>query len=236
MKISIVVPVLNEANVIGSCLAKLLEWEDDIEIIVADGGSRDETVPIAKQMAAGSRKRLQVLENLKPGRAFQMNAGADAATGDVLLFLHADCTLHQGSLNAICEHLKDETIIGGGFYKKYSVENFSLRIYRIAMNVIRTRWMKNLVGTNAIFVRKQAFVQLGKFNEVSLLEDVMLSDRMKKAGRLIFLKPHVVSSSRRYYEAGILRRIWIAYKIMYLYRIKHRSPDELKSIYTQMTR
>lgn len=96
---------------------------------------------------------------------------------------------------------------------------------------MRTQWLKNLVGTNAICIRKNVFAQLGKFPTVSLLEDVMLSDRMEKRGKPIFLKPHVIVSSQRYDEAGILARIWIALRIMFLFRVMRRSPEELKNLY-----
>lgn len=236
MKISIIVPVLNEASVIQQCLEKLWKLENDFEVIVADGGSKDETVEIAKKFKLGNIHRLVILENIQAGRAHQMNAGADASQGEVLLFLHADCELERGALKVISDRLQDEQIIGGGFYKKYSKENLFLMIYRVAMNLIRTKWLKNLVGTNAIFIRRERFFQLGKYPEVTLLEDVILSDRLKRAGKLVFLKPHVISSSRRYYRGGILKRIWIAYKIMYLFRLRRRSPDELGHVYQQLTR
>ena len=216
------------------CLEQLPDLEDDYEVIVVDGGSRDETVAIARQIESTGRNRVRVLENIKEGRAFQMNAGAQIANGDILLFLHVDCKLDRKALRVITECMRDEDIIGGGFYKKYSTENIPLRLYRAAMNVIRTKWLRNLVGTNAIFVRKKIFFKIGKYPEVPLLEDVMFSDKMKKAGSLKFLKPYVITSSRRYYKSGILKRIWIAYKIMYLYRIRHKAPVELKNIYQQM--
>lgn len=231
MKISIIIPVLNEAAVIENCLEKLTELRQDCEIIIADGGSRDDTLKIVKQFQVQNPERMTVLEGLKPGRAFQMNAGADAAEGDVLLFLHADCELGDGALPALTKCLQNSAIIGGGFYKRYSNENIFLKLYRIVMNVIRTQWLKNLVGTNAIFIRKNVFFQLGKFPTVPLLEDVMLSDRMKKKGKPVFLKPHVIVSSRRYDEGGIFTRIWIALRIMFLFRVMHRSPEKLKNLY-----
>jgi rSAM/selenodomain-associated transferase 2 len=236
MKISIIVPVLNEAAIIRKCLEKLQELESEFELIIADGGSSDETITIVKQFISGSKMPCIVLENMQPGRAYQMNGGAEVSQGEVLLFLHADCKLEKNALLNIENRLHDQRIIGGGFYKKYSKENLPLWFYRAGMNLIRTKLLRNLVGTNAIFIRRDRFFELGAFPEVALLEDVMLSDRMKKSGELAFLKPHVVSSSRRYYAHGILKRIWIASRIMYLYRFRNVAPDELKRIYQQMSR
>lgn len=236
MRISIVVPVLNEAAGIKECLENLLKLEGDFEIIISDGGSQDGTAGIVKEMTSLYPANLRLLENIRPGRATQMNAGAEAARGDLLLFLHADCRLHPMALRSIETSLKDEKIIGGGFYKKYSKETAMLSAYRAVMNFVRTKCLKNLVGTNAIFIRKNIFTLLGSFPEVALLEDVILSDRMKAHGKLTFLKPHVIASSRRYHESGVLKHIWIAYKIMYLYRVKHRQPDELKRVYQNMNR
>ncbi len=236
MNISIVVPVLNEAAGIRSCLENLFELEGDFEIIVADGGSLDGTVKIIKELSLKNPGRLSLLENIRPGRSVQMNAGAEAAKGDILLFLHADCRLHSAALKKVDESLKDITVIGGGFYKRYSTENLMLWIYRAGMNLVRTKWLRNLVGTNAIFIRKDIFFQLGSFPDVVLLEDVILADRMKTKGKLVFLRPHVIASSRRYRESGVLKQIWIAFKIMYLYRIKHKQPVELKRVYQNMNR
>ena len=238
MRISIVVPVLNEAAGIKTCLDNLLKLEGDFEIIVSDGGSCDGTIDIVKKIVSENSIRINIklIQNTRPGRAIQMNAGAEAAQGEIVLFMHADCELHPSALRSIEASLNDANIIGGGFYKKYSKESLLLWVYRIGMNLIRTKFLKNLVGTNAMFIRKNVFFQLGSFPDTALLEDVIFSDRMKAKGKQVFLRPHVTASSRRYRESGVLKRIWVAYKIMYLYRVKQKQPDELKQVYQHMNR
>ena len=225
--ISIIIPFLNEVHEIPSLLEHLERLEGNPEIIFVDGGSTD-----------GGDKKIQntcnkiMLLQTGGGRACQMNAGARVASGDILLFLHADCRLPVNAVSIIENALRDSTAVGGGFCKRYTNENWLLMFYRMTTNVIRTRWLKNFVGTNAVFVRKFVFEKLGGYAEVPLLEDVFLSDKLKKTGRVIALEPHVLSSSRRYYEFGIARTIYSAFKILFLFRVAHKDLSELKTIYT----
>ncbi len=233
MRISIIVPVLNEERLIRGCLEKIGELDGDFEVIVVDGGSTDGTVQMAGFFERAGSRPVRVMTQIPGGRASQMNAGARSADGEVLLFLHADGELGRSALKSIERCLDNSDVVGGGFYKKYFPENTILKLYRIMLNGIRTRLMKNLVGTNAMFLRRKIFFELGGFPEVELLEDVMLSDRMKNRGRVASLLPHTITSARRYHQSGIWHRIWIAFKIMFLYRCMQVSPAELRRIYTK---
>jgi rSAM/selenodomain-associated transferase 2 len=228
--LSVIVPVLNEAATVGPFVAHHIDMPGLHELIVVDGGSTDGTVDHLR----GFGSRIKVMNTSeRRGRAAQMNAGASAASGDVLMFLHVDCTLHKESFVQVRQaFIKDPSLIGGGFLKKYSNENFFLTWYRMAMNGIRSRLLRNLVGTNAMFIRKDIFQKIGGFDEVPILEDVILCDRMKKIGRLAVLTPHVRSSSRRYSGQGRFRRMWIAFRILFLYRVMKTPLHELKRMYT----
>lgn len=228
-RLSVIVPVLNEATTVGPFVAHHIDMPGLHELIVVDGGSTDGTVDNLREF--GSRIRIMNAE--RRGRAAQMNTGASAASGDVLMFLHVDCILHKESFVRVQRAFTtDPALVGGGFLKKYSKENFLLTCYRMAMNGIRTRLLRNLVGTNAMFIRKDLFQKIGGFDEVPILEDVILCDRMKKIGRLAVLTPHVRSSSRRYSGQGLFRRMWIAFRILFLYRVMKTPLHELKRMYT----
>ncbi len=230
MKISIIVPTYNEAEIIRQPLQRFSLGSGAFEIIFVDGGSSDDTVQIIRESKNPS---IKIISATPSQRARQMNAAAREANGDILLFLHADCELPAIALSRIQEALQDARIIGGGFYKKYTEESLFLTIYRITNNLIRTKFFGNLVGTNALFIRRTIFFELGGYPEVPILEDVMLCDLMKSRGKLIFLKPHVISSSRRYLKSGILRRMTIALKIIFLYRVRKWPAEKLKKIYQQ---
>lgn len=194
---------------------------------MVDGGSSDGCV----QLVQNARHKIRLLQT-SSGRAYQMNAGAMTASGEILLFLHADCRLPVNAVAVIENALRDSSAVGGGFCKRYINENWLLKSYRMVTNVIRTRWLKNFVGTNAIFVRKSIFDKLGGYEEVFLLEDIILSDRLKRAGRVLALRPHVVCSPRRYYERGVVRTIYNAFKILFLFRVLRLDTARLKTYYS----
>ncbi|HMV26660.1 MAG TPA: TIGR04283 family arsenosugar biosynthesis glycosyltransferase [bacterium] len=227
--ISVIIPVLNEGQWITYCIEQLKHQNGAFEVIVSDGGSTD-----------GTLERVSELKNLSfpctvvsgdKGRANQLNRGAQAAKGEVLLFLHVDCELPPNAFKSVEQFLSDPQCIGGGFQKKYNPENILMRLYRIMINTIRTLWLRNLVGTNAIFVRSRVFHQLGGFKQVSLLEDVIFCDAMKKAGRMVIIKDPVIVSSRRYFSSGIVKRIGIAAEVIIRFRVLGASPEELEMRY-----
>lgn len=231
MRISAIVPVLNEESVIDSFLQWHLTLSGIDEWILVDGSSSDRTLErIRAFQSQYSQLRLIAGEHLR-GRARQMNAGAASAVGEVFLFLHSDCKLDPLAPDALKNILSNKEIIGGGFYKKYEQETALLRCYRSLMNLVRTKWLRNLVGTNAIFIRRSVFETLGGYPEVSILEDMILCDRMKSAGKLAMLKPYLIVSSRRYIKDGIVRRMIMAVRILILFRIMRVEPNQLKMYY-----
>lgn len=229
--ISVIIPVLNEGQWITHCIERLKSQNGIFEIIVSDGGSTDETLDRVWGLQ-NLPFSLSVVSGIK-GRANQLNRGAQAAKGEVLLFLHADCELPNDAFKKIEDVMCDPLCIGGGFQKKYDPENIIMRLYRIIINTVRTQWLRNLVGTNAIFVRSLVFHQIGGFKQVSLLEDVLFCDAMKRTGRMAIINDPVIVSSRRYFESGILKRIFIAAEVIFRFRLLGASPEELEARYNR---
>lgn len=195
-KISIIIPTLNEAEWIGSLMADLLP-EPGVEVIVADGGSEDVTRDVA--MAYGAR----VLQ-IPAGRARQMNAGAQAASGEILLFLHADTHLPWGFGDAIRAALARPEIAGGAFAFRLDVRSPALRLIEWGSN-LRSHWLQLPYGDQAIFVRTRQFHELGGYPEEPLMEDVLLVRRLRRLGAIVTLCLPAVTSARRWQRLGVWR-------------------------------
>lgn len=215
--ISIIIPTLNEEANIGQTLKQL----DGYEIIVADGGSDDATARIASGKAR--------LITAPRGRASQMNAGARAASGDILLFLHADTTLPEHALEDVRRLLADERIAGGGFSLSFDDPAPSFRVIAFMSN-LRARLIGLVFGDQAIFVRRSVFERMGGFKEMPLMEDWDFSLRMKKEGQVVVSGLSVTSSARRFRRHGVWRTVWRMQwiKLLYLCGV---SPDRLRAIY-----
>ena len=200
MKISIVVPVLNEAIALPATLARLareVEPGDDTEILVVDGGSSDSTVELLARMPS-------VRAVFAPrGRARQMNAGARAATGEVLLFLHADTLLPQGALMAISAEARRPGFVYGGFRHRFSDADWRLRMISRLHNY-RCRKAETFYGDQALFVARAAFERAGGFPDV-IAEDIALSQRLRAQGTMSFLPLEVTTSSRKFVRMGVWR-------------------------------
>lgn len=199
-------PVLDEETTIGESLPRLLEAAD--EVIVSDGGSSDATVEIATR--AGAR----VVEGAA-GRGPQLNRGAEAASADVLLFVHADTRLPAGALDRVRQAISDGAG-GGGFYVEWRSERPILRLGGRLTN-LRTRLTRCPLGDQAQFARATLFRELGGFRAWSILEDLDFARRLKRAGRVALLEPPVSVSVRRYQNRGITRTIVINWLIWILY-------------------
>lgn len=211
--ISIVVPALNEAEGIGPFLDTLKTQPGEFEIIVSDGGSRDATAQIAAEKAR--------LVTSPPGRAAQMNQGAAAARGDILLFLHSDTLLPPGALSMIEEALREpeagkpETV-GGGFTHRFDRNDLFSRFISFSANT-RSRWTNLLFGDQAIFVRHTVFKKLGGYADIPLFEDWDFSERMRETGAVEILPARVTTSGRRIEVWGKWRcfAIWWGLSILY---------------------
>lgn len=194
MRISVIVPALNEEAAVEECL-RSIEAAGTAETIVVDGGSSDETCTIAQRYA--------VVMRASRGRAVQMNSGAHRATGDVLLFLHADSRLPHDAFRAIRDALDDRHVVGGTFSLRFDRTHPLLRAYAW---FTRLRPLMFHYGDQGIFVRRGVFEQLGGFAELPLMEDVDFLRRLSRAGRLALLPSSVTTSARRFTAHGLVRQ------------------------------
>jgi len=208
-------PVLNEGASIRPALEALRGR--GYEVIVADGGSSDATA----ELAAGLCERVL---SAPRGRGAQMNAGAAAAHGDVLVFLHADTRLPADAGAAIAAAVK--THLWGRFDVEIDGRHRLLKLVACAMNV-RSRLTGIATGDQAIFVRREAFTG---FPEIALMEDIAFSRDMKRRGPPACLRSRVVTSGRRWESRGVLRTIFLMWRLRLAYFLG-ASPDKLARLY-----
>lgn len=222
MKLSIVIPVLNEGITMNAFLSTLKATvKNDAEIIVVDGSSNDHATELAHLFAD------QVLQS-PPGRAKQMNAGALASQGNLLLFLHADTRLPTNVVS-ILKKSWDSGAVWGRFDVKLSGHHFLFRIIESLMNW-RSKWSGIATGDQAMFVRKDIFTHLRGFPEIRLMEDIALSKTLKKIAPPTCITSKVLTSSRRWEVHGILRTIFL----MWYLRLKYffgADPNQLAKQY-----
>ena len=199
--ISIVIPAFNEAGQLPATFASLRAQAEPHEVIVSDAQSTDGTGEVARECGA------RVIVSPRRQRAAQMNAGARAARGACLLFLHADTRLPPAALAKIAGALRDSATLGGGFARRYDVPSRLLRL-TCALAEVRTRCLGWFLGDQAMFVRRAAFEALGGFRECDIFEDLDFSRRLARAGRVVTLRPPVISAGRRFNTRGALRTTW----------------------------
>lgn len=196
LSISIIIPTRNEASALSSHLEQLVSTPD-VEVLVVDGSSTDSTVETARALGA---KTLQTA----PGRAGQMNAGAAAAQGDILLFLHADTALPLGFTSQIRSALGQPGVAAGAFRLAIGGRGFSLRIVEGLAN-LRARFLQMPYGDQGIFVTAAMFSALGGYPDLPIMEDFELVRRLKRQGRILILPIKAITSSRRWEKLGVLR-------------------------------
>jgi rSAM/selenodomain-associated transferase 2 len=224
--VSIIVPALDEAGQIATTLATLQPLRAaGVEVIVADGGSTDDTVVLARPLADA------VIQSPR-GRGRQMNAGASWADGEVLLFLHADTRLPDEAVPAIRDGLAKSGKAWGRFDVRLSGHQAMLRVVERMMN-LRSRLTGIATGDQAIFVRREVFQTTGGFPEIPLMEDIVLSRTLKRiSGAPLCLSTPAVTSSRRWEENGILRTILLMWKLRLAFFLG-ASPERLARRYNR---
>ena len=206
MKISVVIPTLNEESHIEKTLQSVTKQEGDYELYVVDGGSPDNTVAIAKRYAS-------VIIS-KRGRAIQMNAGANLCKGDILLFLHADTLLPDDAFREIRKRMQDDTVAGGSFYIAFDADNFILRGVSF---ITRFNFRLFHFGDQGIFVRRDVFQALNGYKEMSIMEDYDFCKRLRKQGKVILIRMPVISSARRFIKKGVIRQLLINKFVVFAY-------------------
>jgi rSAM/selenodomain-associated transferase 2 len=224
-KISIIIPVLNESAAIAQTLAaaqRAIHAEIVAEIIVVDGGSQDDTVAIAQSLG------VKVIIT-SPGRAQQMNAGAKAATGDVLLFLHGDTLLPPNFASQIQQALISPGVIAGAFALSINSALPALRWVERSVNW-RSRYWQMPYGDQAIFLRAKTFQQMGGFANLPIMEDFELMRQLKQKGAIAIVPDPVITSGRRWERLGVLRTTLINQWVILAYFLGV-SPDRLARWY-----
>ncbi|MDA8125458.1 MAG: TIGR04283 family arsenosugar biosynthesis glycosyltransferase [Deltaproteobacteria bacterium] len=223
--ISVIIPVYREGETINATIGAVRgrRGGQNLEIIVVDGDGQGET------LAAIGDPAVRKIRSEK-GRGRQLNRGARAATGDCLLFLHADTRLPFAALEGIAAALADETCIGGAFDLRIQSPRLGFRVIE-RMASLRSRLTRIPFGDQAIFIRAAGFQSLGGFREIPLMEDVEFMRRIKrKGGKIAILREPVLTSARRWEKEGLLfgtLRNWLLL-ILYLCGV---APERLARFY-----
>jgi len=206
--LSIIIPSLNEEIIIAACLAATRNVPN-VERIVVDGGSRDRTLEIARSCGA------KVMTS-PAGRARQMNSGAESATGDLLLFLHADTRVPEGFADTVRHVLAWPGVVAGAFAFRLDATSLGLRVIERVANW-RSRFLQLPYGDQAIFVRSSLFRQLRGYRDLPIMEDFEFIQRLKKTGRIFTAPCPAITSARRWEEMGIWKATLMNYAIVFAY-------------------
>ena len=218
--ISVIIPVLNEAKILEQSLSRLILQLKGHELIIVDGGSTDETPLIAKRYG-------QVISSGR-GRARQSNAGAAAARGDILLFLHADVWLDSEAIEGV-ETAISAGYVGGAFKQRIEGNHPLYRLIECAAN-FRAKRMRIFYGDGGIFVRRTHYDQIGGFPDIPIMEEVRFSRKLCQHGEVTLVEPGIHISARRWQQNGILRTTLTNWLITLLYLLRV-SPNRLAKLY-----
>ncbi|MCP4253066.1 MAG: glycosyltransferase family 2 protein [Candidatus Scalindua sp.] len=197
IEISIIIPTLNEEATIGQCIEAVSDIPDT-EVIIADGGSTDRTVEIAEK-----HRNVKIVTSLI-GRGVQMNKGAGYASGDILLFLHADCVLSREAVLNVRKEIGSSSFVGGALKIRLLSDKLPYRLIEMGIN-FRSKIFKLPYGDQGLFVKRSVFEELGGFREMPNCEDLDFVCRLKKQGEITMLDERISSSIRRWENHGIMR-------------------------------
>ena len=198
--VSIIIPTVNEAEVLAGQIRRCLALAPTPQVIVADAGSQDGTPDLAEAEGA------QLVVCPQRGRALQMNAGAAAASGSTFLFLHADVVLPQLAFAAMLAALHDSAVVGGAFRRRFD-DPSRLLAFGCRLADLRGQVFGLFFGDQSIFVRRETFRRIGGFPEILLFEDFALCRLLGRSGSTCLVRERVVASGRRFRREGNLRRL-----------------------------
>lgn len=223
MRFSIIMPVLNEEVVLEQYLILLTQQciHHEHELLIVDGGSTDATVRIAEKYG-------QVIHAPR-SRATQMNMGAKAAQGDVLLFLHADTQFPEHAFSAIEHALSSQKVVGGAFKLCFNCDNLLYKLVAFTTN-LRSQLSNIFTGDQAYFIRAESFRTVGGYPDQLLMEDLEIMARLRKIGKVVLLPHYVTTSARRHEKIGLLRSVLFMWYLRMLYKFG-MSPSRLQQMY-----
>jgi len=201
-----------------------LQQIDVDELVLVDGGSTDQTCQLLE------KSTLRWVRSM-PGRAVQMNTAVRDVNSDILLFIHSDTIIGSSHILAVNQAMQDESCVGGRFDIHLSGDSMALRIIAWFINT-RSRLSGISTGDQCQFVRRSVFERMGGFPELPLMEDVEFSKRLKRCGKIACLRKKVVTSSRRWVSHGLIRTVWLMWKLRFLYWLGV-SPEKLALMYRQ---
>src|SRR6516162_4173211 len=226
MRVSIIVPTLNEEALIAENIRNLEQLSGEQEIIVVDGGSPDQTITLV------SEQNVRVL-GACPGRAPQMHAGALASAGDVLWFSHADIRPSLHALGDIPNSLKRDSVVGGNFGLIFDGPSRAAKQLTAIYPLLRILGL--CYGDSGIFVRREVYFQIGGFAPLALFEDLDLLRRLRRAGKFVHLNSRIVASSRRF-EQRNFALVWLHWATLQLLYWCGVSPNWLSRWYPHVRR
>lgn len=209
MDISIVMPALDEELLVADTLAATREVVGDAELIVVDGGSADRTAELARPFAP--------VVSARRGRAVQMNAGAQLAHGDVLLFQHADMLMPRGALDLVREAMADPQVVGGAFAIRF--DEPGVMYERMGRSTTRRSLSGSYTGDQCVFVRRDVFWSVGGYPRLETMEDVELSHTLRRVGPVRLIGTPVVTSARRRRACGLINVLLLCWRIRLLYAL-----------------
>lgn len=212
--VSIVIPTYNEASSILSVLDRLKNVRGDFEVLVADGSSTDRTRDIVLETSREFPRPLRLVESVR-NRAIQLNDAARQASGETLLFLHADIFVPPETVEAMERCLRDRAVIGGNFQIVFEGDTFVERFFTWCYRVRRPFGI--YYGDSGVFVRREVFQRLGGFKPIPIMDDYEFVRRLERAGRTVCLRPPMLVSDRRWRVQGLFPTLfsWVWIQTLY---------------------
>lgn len=220
-EISIIIPTLNEADSIAETLCSLEFFGENVEIIIVDGGSDDATLAIAQNY------NVKILHSPR-GRGRQLQIGGNAASGDILWFLHADTNPAPDATFEIKRALQNKCFVGGNFTIRFDGESFAAKF--LTWLYPRLQYLGLIYGDSAIFVRREVYAQTGGFKPFPIFEDLDFIKRLRKAGEIVTL-PAVVTTSSRRFEGRSFILTFLRWTILQILYWLGANPETLLKIY-----